>query len=71
MQRPYLHPYAFGVLILLLLRLLLLLFLQYYFCYFITAVIILLLLLINCDKQVYFPGVADLTNQLLRLRNIL
>ena len=50
------HPYAYGVLILLLL---------YYCCCHIT---------VTTDKlhQVsYFLGVADLTNQLLRLINIL
>ena len=65
MQRPYLHSHAYGVLILLSLQLLLLLSLHYYCCCHIT---------VATDKLhqvIYFPGVADLTNQLLKLINIL
>ena len=70
MQRPFIHPYAYGVLTLL-------------FTVITTAVIILLLSLFccyYCYKTVatdnlcrarLSPGAAELTNHLLRLRYIL
>ena len=70
MQRPFIHPYAYSILILLSTAI-------------ITAVLILLLLLFHycyCYKTVatdklcrasQFPGAAELTIHLLRLSSIL
>src|SRR3954468_5559138 len=71
MQRPFIHPYAYSILIL------------RFTTITATAVFILLLLLLyycHCYKTVatdkllrasLFPGAADLTNQLSKLINIL
>jgi hypothetical protein len=71
MQRPYIHPYAYSILILL------------FTIATITAFILLLLLLfcyyhhyktVATDKPLrasLFPGAAELTTHLLRLINIL
>jgi hypothetical protein len=70
MQRPFIHPYAYSILILL-------------FTIITAAVFILLLLLLFCYCYYYktvttdkllraslFPGAAELTTHLLRLINI-
>jgi hypothetical protein len=71
MQRPFIHPYAYNIIILM-------------FTIVTTAIFILLLLLLFCHYYYYktvatdkllqaslFPGATELTTHLLRLINIL
>ena len=71
MQRPFIHPYAYSILILLFNAIiatavftLLLLLLHSYYCYKTVATDKLL-------RASLFPGAAELTNQPLKLINIL
>jgi hypothetical protein len=71
MQRPFIHPYAYSIIIMLFTIVtaavfILLLLLLFCYCYYYK-----LLLLINCYEEVYFPGAAELTTHLLMLINIL
>ena len=70
MQRPFIHPYAYSVLILLFtvittaVTILLLLLFCYYYCYKIVATH-------NLCRARLFLGADELTNHLLRLTYIL
>ena len=70
MQRPFIHPYAYSVLIMLFTAITtaaiipLLLFFHYYCCYKTVAID-------NLCQARLFPGASELTIHLLRLTNIL
>jgi hypothetical protein len=71
MQRPFIHPYAYGIIILLFTIVtatasILLLLLLFYYCYYYRTVATDKLL-----RASLFPGAAELTTHLLRLINIL